>query len=61
MAKLFKDFYGCSASIIECRDGSVKLTVRTSFGKLIHKKSHRNFRAARSAMSRLSDGWEEVK
>lgn len=55
--EVYRDFYGCHASIKNSHDGSAQLTVRTSAGKLIHTKRYSTYRGAKIAMGRLSDGW----
>lgn len=60
MKKVYKNFYGCTASITETREGA-RLICRTPQGKIIKKSNHKNCVAARSAMYRLGDGWRELK
>lgn len=57
MKKIYKDFYGCTASIREKQDGSAKLIVRNGNGKKTHDQLHKNAKAAQACMRRLSDGW----
>ena len=58
-ARYFKDFYGCTASIKERSDG--RFTLRVASGASKTNKVYETYRGARSAMSRMSDGWREVK
>ena len=55
--ELYRDFYGCVACIRKYKSGSVRLTVRTPGGELIHAKNYNTYRGAKIAMGRLSDGW----
>jgi len=61
MTKVFKDFYGCTATITDQNDGKVRLVMKTASGRTITRKSYTTYRGARVAMSRSSDGWNEVK
>lgn len=56
MKKIYKDFYGCTASIRGKRNGSAKLIVRNGNGKKTHDQLHINAKAAQACMRRLSDG-----
>ena len=58
MKRYYRDFYGCTASISQMRNGKFKL--RVFAGKTI-TKTYETFRGARSAMARMSDGWREVQ
>ena len=59
MKKYYKDFYGCTASIEEHRDGSA--TLRMVAGNTRTEKTYKSVRGARVAMGKLSDGWREQK
>ena len=56
--ELYRDFYGCTACIRTSKSGGARLTVRTGGGKLIHAKDYKTYRGAKTAMGRMSDGWE---
>ena len=60
MKRFYKDFYGCSASISET-NGKFRLKVRLPNGTLDTNKVYNTERGAKSAMSRSSDGWNEVQ
>jgi hypothetical protein len=60
MTKKFKDFYGCTATITDQTDGKVRLIMKTASGRTIIRKSYTTYKGARSAMSRSSDGWNEI-
>ena len=55
----YRDLYGGSASIRECRDGSWLLTVCDGYGGRIHRKSYASARGARIALGKWSDSWEK--
>jgi hypothetical protein len=57
MKKFYKDFYGCTASIEEHRDGSA--TLRMVAGNTRTKKTFKTVRGAKQSMYRASDGWKE--
>lgn len=59
MKRYYKDAYGCTASISETPKAAT-LRVCDAHGACIHKKRYGNFRGARIAMGRMSDGWREV-
>lgn len=59
MTTRFRDFYGGTASIKTGASGAT-LTVRTSGGKLTHKKTYATERGAKIAMGRISEGWRKV-
>lgn len=59
MSHKYKDFYGCTSTIIEAC-GVFTLTVWNGYGRITHLKSYKTFRGARIAQGRLSDGWREV-
>lgn len=54
MITRYKDFYGCSASITDKADGTVRLVVRLGNGKKIHDKPHTNRKAATAAWRRMT-------
>lgn len=60
MEEIFRDFYGCVASIVTLDDGSVKLTIRGQHDVQFHEKEYSTYRGAKIAMGRLSDGWYKV-
>ncbi len=59
MKKQYKDFYGCTATILH-RPEDARLIVRLQTGKKIKDSVHKNFDAARSAMYRCSDSWHQL-
>ena len=59
IATYYRDFYGSTASIKQSANSAL-LTVRTSYGKIIHYKRYKTFKGARIALGRLSDCWEFV-
>lgn len=59
MKRVFKDFYGCTASISESSNG-FRLRVSNGCGQRIKNQLYTSYRGARSAMSRMSDCWKEV-
>lgn len=59
MIKRFKDFYGGKATIKPTTFGTI-LTIRSGYGKLVHKKTYKTERGARIAMGRISEGWREL-
>ena len=60
MMKTYRDFYGCHACIRVFKNGSARLTIRTSSGSIFHAKDYKSERDARIAMGRLSDGWTQA-
>lgn len=61
MKQYYKDFYGCSATIIQKPKGQTILTIKSAAGKLIRISTHKNFNAARSSLYRTSDSWHKIK
>lgn len=57
MKRYYKDFYGCTASIEEHRDGSA--TLRMVAGNTKTKKTYKTVHGAKVAIGKLSDGWKE--
>ena len=57
-ARYFRDFYGCTASISETRDGRYALC--STAGHCRTTAKYDTYRGARQAMGRMSDGWREV-
>ena len=60
MLEMFRDFYGCHATIRNFQNGSCRLTVRRRDGRLFHSKNYSSRRGARIAMGRMSDGWQKL-
>ena len=56
VAYFYKDFYGCTASILLRRDGSCMLTMRLPSGDIYKQKNYVSFRNARIALGRMSEG-----
>lgn len=56
----YHDFYGCHACLRVNKDGTARLTVRTSSGKLIHAKNYKSRKGARIAMGRMSETWKRI-
>lgn len=61
MKKIFKDFYGGTASIKANRDGTFSYRVCNNWGKLVSEGVCNTERGAKIAIGRLSDGWREVR
>jgi len=57
MTKFYKDFYGCTASITEHKDGTATLVMVAGMTRTT--KKYNTIRGAKMAMSRQSDGWKE--
>ena len=55
--RVFKDFYGATASISQTYDG---YRLRTCAGGRRTNKVYSTYRGARIAMGRMGDGWKEV-
>ena len=55
--EIYKDFYGCHACIRKYNNGSTRLTIRNSSGKLCFAKNYATYRGAKIAMGRYSDSW----
>ncbi len=60
MKKLYRDVYGCTASIGKTRDGRFRLKVAIPSGAVHTNKVYDTERGARNVMGRFSDGWMEV-
>ena len=60
MKKYYRDFYGGTATIAPARGGGFRLKVAAKFGPVHTNKVYKTERGARTAMGRLSDGWNEV-
>ena len=54
--ELYKDFYGCTASV-KHNDNGALLTIRTPFGKIVKKQKYATRKGAMIAMGRSSDCW----
>lgn len=52
----YVDFYGCRATITVYPNGSAEMQVYTPDGHKFLDRSYKNFRGARSALGRYSDG-----
>lgn len=61
MTEIYRDFYGCFATLKAHNNGKITLTVRTAAGTLVHSKAYSSKRGAKIAMGRLSDGWNLVR
>ncbi|MBU5333614.1 hypothetical protein KQI61_15550 [Anaerocolumna aminovalerica] len=59
MKKLYKDLYGCTASITEVKDGH-RLKICTPYGACHTDKVYKTERGTRNVMGRFSDCWKEV-
>jgi len=55
----FKDFYGCSASIKQTKNGYL-LTVCDGYGRRFLRKTYSSERGARISLGRTGDGWREL-
>lgn len=53
----YRDFYGCTASILTNRDGRAHLTIRLPNGSLFLGKTYSTYRGARIALGKTSDCW----
>ena len=60
MTKTYKDFYGSTAKLTIEKDKTATLRIRTSNGKVVRHSQHSNEKAARAAMNRDGDGWQEI-
>ena len=60
MIERFRDFYGCSATIIRRRNKTYSLTIRLGTGKLLYKGTYGTYKGTRIAMSKWSDCWEKT-
>ena len=60
MVERFKDFYGCTATIIRRRNHRYSLTIRLGTGKCLYRNSYASYKGARIAMGKWSDCWEKV-
>lgn len=52
MKTYHKDFYGCTASITDKRDGTARLIIRTPGGTKVKDSVHKNRKAALAAWYR---------
>jgi len=52
----YEDFYGCTASIHQRKDGSCLLTMRLPNGDLYKQKDYSSLRNARVALGRMTEG-----
>lgn len=52
----YRDFYGCTASIVLHPNGSCLLTMRLPGGDLYCQKSYSTFHGARIALGKMSEG-----
>lgn len=59
MKRFFRDFYGCTASILTHRDGSADLVIRSGRGALILRRTYTTERGARIALGQYSESWTE--
>lgn len=59
VSEYYKDFYGCTASVVHNNNGAV-LTIRTESGQLVKKQKYATRRGAMIAMGKCSDGWRFV-
>ena len=59
VSEYYKDFYGCTASVVHNSNGAV-LTIRTPSGQLIKKQKYATRRGAMIGMGKCSDGWRFV-
>ena len=57
MKEVYKDIYGCTASVEAKGD---KYVLRTSAGNKRTKKEYSTYRGAKCAIGRMSDGWNKV-
>jgi len=59
--KYFKLMYGGTASIRLNKDGSATLKACDANGKFFYGKCYGSERAAKVALGKLTDGYEEIK
>lgn len=60
MLERFRDFYGCSATIIRKRNQTYSLTIRMGTGERLFQKTYSTYKGARIAMGKWSDCWEKI-
>lgn len=56
MTEYFRDFYGCTASITHCRNGTFRLRISNPHGQRFILKYYPTYRGAKIAMGRISEG-----
>lgn len=62
MMKVYKDFYGCRATILVLFNGMALLKIKTPQGHTVIEKAYNTERGARIAMGKCTDGgWIAVK
>lgn len=59
MRKIYRDFYGCTASVMVHRDNTATLTICTGQGNRILRRTYDTVRGAKIAMGQYSDTWIE--
>lgn len=60
MLERFKDFYGCTATIIRRRNQTYTLFIRMGTGKLLYRHNYATYKGARIGMGKWSDCWEKI-
>ena len=60
MKRFYRDCYGCTASIMIHRDATTTLTICTSQGNQVLRRTYDTERGARIAMGQYSDSWSET-
>lgn len=58
--RFFQDAYGCTAKITELSDGKFRAQSYTRDGRKIRDTTHKNEKAALSALRRDTDGLKEI-
>ena len=56
--ELYRDLYGCTASLRVSKTGGARLVIRDPYGKVIKAGNYTSRNGARIAMGRWSDCWE---
>ena len=52
----FRDFYGCTYSILHQPDDTYRMAARTPHGNLFHMKTYATHRGVKIALGRLTEG-----
>lgn len=59
MLKIFRDFYGCTASI-KYYQGHYLLICRDPYGEVWKKSEYATEKGARIALGKTGEGWREI-
>ena len=59
MKAIYRDAYGCTASLIQYIDReTTRLSICDAHGDLIHRKEYKTWRGARIALGKWGDSWK---